>query len=151
MIWHGRHIKQRVEQFYFWVYSLKCFLRDPLSNNWTAAEEQCFLRGKFWEGISRIISESWVSWVYSLSNEIIVRQLPSGKKLSTEAEDIVGIRHQATTHEDTADCEELVLAVVNCRLCELALMLQLRSVSVKYIQLRIQTPSAVTLIRVTIF
>jgi hypothetical protein len=32
-----------------------------------------------------------------------VRQLPAGKNVSTAAEDIVGIRHQATTGEDIAD------------------------------------------------
>jgi hypothetical protein len=35
-------------------------------------------------------------------NEFVVGQSPAGKKVSTEAEDIVEIRHQATT-EDTAD------------------------------------------------
>jgi hypothetical protein len=34
--------------------------------------------------------------------------------VSLEAEDIVGIRHQATTGEDTADLAELIRAVVNC-------------------------------------
>jgi hypothetical protein len=33
--------------------------------------------------------------------------------------DIVEIRHQATTGEDTADLEDLVCAVVNCRVSEL--------------------------------
>jgi hypothetical protein len=32
-------------------------------------------------------------------------------------------RYQATTGEDTADWEELVRAVVNCRVCELAIAL----------------------------
>jgi hypothetical protein len=32
-----------------------------------------------------------------------LRQSPAVKKVSTEAEDIVQIRHQATTGEDTAD------------------------------------------------
>jgi hypothetical protein len=36
--------------------------------------------------------ESW-------SNELVVRQAPAGKDVSTEAEDSVGIRHQATTVE----------------------------------------------------
>jgi hypothetical protein len=49
-----------------------------------------------------------VSWrvrqlrVDNWSNELGVRQMPAGKNMSTEAEDIVGIRHQATTGEDTA-------------------------------------------------
>jgi hypothetical protein len=32
-------------------------------------------------------------------NEFIVRQLPAGKDVSIEVEDIVGIHHQATTGE----------------------------------------------------
>jgi hypothetical protein len=35
------------------------------------------------------------------SKELVVRQSPDGKNVSTEAEDIVGIRHQATIGEDT--------------------------------------------------
>jgi hypothetical protein len=38
-----------------------------------------------------------------ISNELVVVQSPVGKNMSTEAEDIVGIRHQATTGEDTAN------------------------------------------------
>jgi hypothetical protein len=37
-----------------------------------------------------------------------VGQSPAGKDVSTEAENIVGIRHQAATGEHTADGEELV-------------------------------------------
>jgi hypothetical protein len=38
---------------------------------------------------------------------ISVRSVPPvGKKVSSEAEDIVGIRHQAATGEDTADWED---------------------------------------------
>jgi hypothetical protein len=52
--------------------------------------------------------------------------------MSMEAEDIVGIHHQAMTGENTADWEDLVHAVVNCRVCELAMVLYLlRSVSVQ--------------------
>jgi hypothetical protein len=40
--------------------------------------------------------------VDSWSNELVVWQSPGGKKVSTEAEDIVEIRHQATTGEDIA-------------------------------------------------
>jgi hypothetical protein len=36
-------------------------------------------------------------------NGSVVGQSPGGKNVSTEAEDIVGICHQATTGEDTAD------------------------------------------------
>jgi hypothetical protein len=35
------------------------------------------------------------------SNELVVGQSPAGKKVSTEAEDIVGISRQATTDEDS--------------------------------------------------
>jgi hypothetical protein len=34
---------------------------------------------------------------------------PAGKNVSTEADDIAGIRHQATTGEDTADQEDLTM------------------------------------------
>jgi hypothetical protein len=40
----------------------------------------------------------------SWSNESFVRQSPAGKNVSMEAEDIVGIRYQATTDEDIALC-----------------------------------------------
>jgi hypothetical protein len=39
----------------------------------------------------------------SWSNELVVRQSPAGKNVSTEAKDLVGIRHQATTGENTAN------------------------------------------------
>jgi hypothetical protein len=50
-----------------------------------------------------------------------VRQSPAGKNVSMEAEDIVGIRHQATTGEDTV--VYLVRGVVNCRVCYLTIAL----------------------------
>jgi hypothetical protein len=50
-------------------------------------------------------------------------QSPAGKNVSTETEDIGGIHNQATTGEDTADWDDLVRAVVNCRVCELAIAL----------------------------
>jgi hypothetical protein len=37
------------------------------------------------------------------SNELVVRQSPARKNVSTEAEDIVGIRQKATTGEDMAN------------------------------------------------
>jgi hypothetical protein len=37
----------------------------------------------------------------------------------------IGSHYQVTTCEDTADCKDLVHAVVNCRVCELAIALQL--------------------------
>jgi hypothetical protein len=36
-----------------------------------------------------------------------------------------GSRFQGTAGEDTADCEDLVRAVVNCNVCELAIVLKL--------------------------
>jgi hypothetical protein len=35
-------------------------------------------------------------------DELVFRQSPAGKNVSMEAEDILGIRHQATTGEETA-------------------------------------------------
>jgi hypothetical protein len=79
------------------------------------------------------------------SNELVVGQLPASKNVSTETEDFVQICHQATTGEDTSDWEDLVHAVVNCRLCELVIALYLLVVSVQKIQLPIQTRTTVTL------
>jgi hypothetical protein len=39
----------------------------------------------------------------SWGNALVVTQSPANKNVSTEAEDIVEIRHQKTTSEDTAD------------------------------------------------
>jgi hypothetical protein len=50
----------------------------------------------------------------------LMRHWSVSKNGSTEAEDILGIRHQATTGED-ADWENLVRAVVNYRVWELAI------------------------------
>jgi hypothetical protein len=68
----------------------------------TATEEQCFLCGPCRDVINRTVSESELVElrVDSLSNELVVRQLPAGKNMSMEAEEIVEIRHQATTGED---------------------------------------------------
>jgi hypothetical protein len=41
--------------------------------------------------------------VNSWSNELVVRQSTAGNKVSTESEDIVGIRHQPMTGEDIAN------------------------------------------------
>jgi hypothetical protein len=43
--------------------------------------------------------------------------------VSTEAGDIIVICYQAMTGEDTADKEDLLHAVVNCRVHELVIML----------------------------
>jgi hypothetical protein len=57
----------------------------------------------------------------SWSNDLIVSQSSAGKNVTTVAENIVEIRHQATTGEDTEDWEELAPAVVNCGVYELAI------------------------------
>jgi hypothetical protein len=51
-------------------------------------------------------------WVDSWSNELVVRHSPAGKNVSMEAEDIVGICHQATTSKDIANWEDFMCAVV---------------------------------------
>jgi hypothetical protein len=79
----------------------------------TATKEQCFLCGPYRDVIRRTVSESQLradSW----SIELVVRQSPAGKNGSTEAEDIIGIHHQATTGEDTAGLEDLVCPIVIC-------------------------------------
>jgi hypothetical protein len=52
-------------------------------------------------------------------------QSPAGKNVNTEAEDIVGIHHQAMTGEDTADwedstCSSELHVIVSCsyELCD---------------------------------
>jgi hypothetical protein len=68
----------------------------------TATEERYFLCGPCRNVISRTVSESQFR-VDSWSNALVVRQTPAGKNVSTEVEDIVGIRHQATTVANMAD------------------------------------------------
>jgi hypothetical protein len=51
------------------------------------------------------VEESW-------SNKLVVTQSPACKKVSMEAEDIVGIYHQATTGEDIANWEDFMCVVV---------------------------------------
>jgi hypothetical protein len=48
---------------------------------------------------------------------------PADKNVTTETEDTAEILRQATTNEHTAHREDLVIAVVNCRACELAIAL----------------------------
>jgi hypothetical protein len=74
-------------------------------------------RGVFMRSMPRLRKESIVRC------ELVVGESPAGKNVSTEAEDIVGIRHQAMAGEDTADLEDLLHAVVNCRVFELAIEL----------------------------
>jgi hypothetical protein len=49
--------------------------------------------------------------------------------MSMEAENIVEICQQATTIEHTADWEDLIHSGVNCKVCELAIALQLLSIT----------------------
>jgi hypothetical protein len=49
-----------------------------------------------------------------------VRQSTAGKNVSTEAENIVGIRHQATTDEDIANREDFVCCSYS-KLCSVKL------------------------------
>jgi hypothetical protein len=44
-----------------------------------------------------------------------VGQSAVDENVSTEAEVIIEIRHPATTCEDTADCEDLLRAVMTCK------------------------------------
>jgi hypothetical protein len=59
----------------------------------------------------------------TLTNKLVVGQSPAGKNVNTKAEDTVGIRHQAKAGEDAADWKDVMHAVVNCRVCELAFAL----------------------------
>jgi hypothetical protein len=59
-------------------------------------QEQCFYAVRARDVINRTVNA--VEW-----NELVVGQSQAGKNVSTEAEDVVGIRHQATTGEVTAD------------------------------------------------
>jgi hypothetical protein len=56
----------------------------------TATEERCFLCGPRRGVLSRTVR--------AMSE--FVRQTPAGKNMSTEAEDIIGIREQTTTGEE---------------------------------------------------
>jgi hypothetical protein len=58
--------------------------------------------------------DSHGSEVDSWSNGLGARQLPASKDESMESEDIVRIRYQTTTGDDTADWEDLECAVVTC-------------------------------------
>jgi hypothetical protein len=55
--------------------------------------------------VSQLKGDSW-------SNELVATQSTAGKNVSTEAEDIVAIRHQATTGEDTAYWEDFMCVVI---------------------------------------
>jgi hypothetical protein len=55
--------------------------------------------------------------------DLVVGESPSNRNVNTEAVDIVGIRHQTMAGEATPDWEQLVRAVVNYRVFELAIAL----------------------------
>jgi hypothetical protein len=58
-------------------------------------EEQCFLRGPCRNFISRAVEA-----ITQTQTQLVLIQSPADKNVRTEAEDIVGIRHQATAGED---------------------------------------------------
>jgi hypothetical protein len=57
----------------------------------------------------------WCEIVRQLKNELLAGQSPADKSVSTDTQDIVGIRHQAMTDEK--------LAVMNFNVCKLAIVL----------------------------
>jgi hypothetical protein len=61
---------------------------------------------------------------------LVVGKSSAGKNVCTETEDVFGIRHQATTGEDTDDWEDLVNVVSNFWVCELAIALWLLIVTI---------------------
>jgi hypothetical protein len=65
-------------------------------------------RQTYWLTVGRNVNLTLTLRVGSWSNELVARQLPAGRNVSTEAEDIVVIRHQATTVEDKANWEDYV-------------------------------------------
>jgi hypothetical protein len=69
---------------------------------------------------------SWCEMDTSLGIEWVTCRLsPAGKNVGAEAEDIVGIRYQATTDEDLKDWEHFLRAVMNSMVCDLAIALYL--------------------------
>jgi hypothetical protein len=58
----------------------------------------------------------------SWSNELVVGQSPASKNVITKVGGIVGICHQATTGEDTADWKNLVSALADCIVRELVVV-----------------------------
>jgi hypothetical protein len=69
---------------------------------WSWAPDKCFTprrTGRLTVGHNITVTLKVNRW----SNELVVRQSRAGKNVSTEAEDIVVIRHQATIGEDIAD------------------------------------------------
>jgi hypothetical protein len=67
---------------------------------------------------------SLAMWLFS-ENRLVVGQSTVCKNVRTEAEDILEIRHQATTGEDIADRDDFAHAVVNWQEYKLATALHL--------------------------
>jgi hypothetical protein len=104
--------RQRKTQVYnsrYWVAASQSsiFARQQLK---TVTEEMYFLWGPCRNVIKNVVRGESISW----SNDLVVGQSLSSKNVSTEAEDIVGFRHQATTGEDTAGREDLMCSIVIC-------------------------------------
>jgi hypothetical protein len=63
------------------------------------------------------VRQSQCEFDFDFDNGLLVGKLAAGKNVSKEAADIVGIRQQATTREDTADWEGFMRAAAKCRVC----------------------------------
>jgi hypothetical protein len=91
-------------------------------------------------------SDSW-------GNEFVMGQSSASKNGMTEAENIFGIRHQVKIGKYTADWEDSMCcsAVQIVLICDSAIVTCSYDLSsVQWIQLPIQTPSIVTLLRYNI-
>jgi hypothetical protein len=117
------------------------------AQQWKYCWKRCFLCGPLWGSIIRLIEFSSVQssqcssvqlvqcseWVRGLLQfspcELLLLEAGSWsmgivRKPSIRGTSAIGSRYW-TTGEDTADWEELVCAVVNCRVCELVISLWL--------------------------
>jgi hypothetical protein len=77
-------------------------------------------------GVRELVSTSedcWSSGAVSRSCEKVIAEADDRPGTQRKGNVRRWSRYQNTTGEDTADWEVLVLAVVNCRVCELALVL----------------------------
>jgi hypothetical protein len=107
--------------------------RRPADNNREMMFSALSARQQSNSSRETVFSVRFVPRYYKQNNwsiEWVVGQSPAGMNVWTEAKDVVGIRHQATTGEDRADWEDLVGVLVNCRACELAIALQLLVVAI---------------------
>lgn len=78
-------------------------VRQPLLNN-GFANKHIYMASVFSVlSIPRCYKQDGWLTVNSWSNVLVVSQWPAGKNESREAEDILGIRHQATTGGDIAN------------------------------------------------